>query len=128
MKKLKPNVYPVSEYTWVKLTCFKNIYFVCITKWIQCWIQEIHLKQSNSVRVKKKRWAKVNWANTKKKKAEIVILYQTRLDSGENLVKEKSRALYSIQEYNSLENMNNLYLLLNKIALTFIKQKSKVMQ
>ena len=45
-----------------------------------------------------------------------------------NLLKEKSRALYSIQEYNSLENMNNLYLLLNKIALTFIKQKSKVMQ
>ena len=41
---------------------------------------------------------------------------------------EKSRALYSIQEYNSLENMNNVYLLLNKIALTFIKQKSKVMQ
>ena len=43
-------------------------------------------------------------------------------------IKRKRRALYNIQEYNSLENMDNLYQLLNKIALTFIKQKSKVVQ
>ena len=66
-----------------------------------CYLQETHLKTSDTYRLKVKDWKKIFHANGEQKKAGIAKLLSDKIDFGNKGCKTRQRTSHSDQRINS---------------------------